>query len=207
MPLGEFKIGRIAQNRRAHLTNDVAHDPNISDPTWAEREDMTAFAGYPLIADGRMLGVIALFSRHRLSEQVLGDLAPIADAIAASLNRRAAETALLAQKERAETAARAKDNFLAALSHELRTPLTPVLMTAASLCEDQRLPADVRAEISMRIRGIALSGYGMEDDLRRSEDAGFSTHLVKPVDFGQLRRALRDTTQYPEKLTAGAGTH
>ena len=32
VPVGQFKIGRIAQSRRAHLTNDVAHDPNISEP-------------------------------------------------------------------------------------------------------------------------------------------------------------------------------
>ena len=42
------------------------------------------------------------------------------------------------------------------------------------------------------LRGIALSGYGMDDDLRRSEEAGFSAHLTKPIDFAQLERALND---------------
>jgi CheY-like chemotaxis protein/anti-sigma regulatory factor (Ser/Thr protein kinase) len=41
------------------------------------------------------------------------------------------------------------------------------------------------------LRGIALSGYGMEEDLARSREAGFVAHLVKPVDFAQLRRALK----------------
>lgn len=40
------------------------------------------------------------------------------------------------------------------------------------------------------LRGIALSGYGMEDDLERSRNAGFILHLVKPVDFTRLRQAL-----------------
>jgi CheY-like chemotaxis protein len=40
------------------------------------------------------------------------------------------------------------------------------------------------------LRGIALSGYGMEDDLVRSREAGFIAHLIKPVDFNQLRRAI-----------------
>ncbi len=40
------------------------------------------------------------------------------------------------------------------------------------------------------LRGIALSGYGMEEDLRRSKDAGFVAHLIKPVDFEQLRQAV-----------------
>ena len=47
--------------------------------------------------------------------------------------------------------------------------------------------------IQTRVRAIALSGYGMEEDLRRSLETGFSAHLVKPVDFDQLRRALRET--------------
>jgi CheY-like chemotaxis protein/anti-sigma regulatory factor (Ser/Thr protein kinase) len=40
------------------------------------------------------------------------------------------------------------------------------------------------------LRGIALSGYGMEEDLMRTRQAGFIAHLIKPVDFSQLRRAL-----------------
>ena len=51
------------------------------------------------------------------------------------------------------------------------------------------LMEDLRA--SARPAGIALSGYGMEEDLRRSREAGFATHLVKPVDVSDLRRALR----------------
>jgi CheY-like chemotaxis protein len=42
------------------------------------------------------------------------------------------------------------------------------------------------------LRGIALSGYGTEEDLLRSGEAGFIEHLVKPVDFNDLRRALRE---------------
>ena len=40
------------------------------------------------------------------------------------------------------------------------------------------------------LRGIALTGYGMEDDVRRTREVGFIEHLVKPVDFPQLRRAI-----------------
>jgi signal transduction histidine kinase/CheY-like chemotaxis protein len=38
--------------------------------------------------------------------------------------------------------------------------------------------------------GIALSGYGMEEDFVRSRAAGFVTHLVKPVTIADLRRSI-----------------
>ncbi len=41
------------------------------------------------------------------------------------------------------------------------------------------------------LRGIALSGYGMDEDLRRTAAAGFVAHLIKPVDMKEVRRALR----------------
>jgi len=40
------------------------------------------------------------------------------------------------------------------------------------------------------IRLIALSGYGQEEDRRRSRQAGFDDHLIKPVEFAELRRLL-----------------
>jgi signal transduction histidine kinase/CheY-like chemotaxis protein len=40
------------------------------------------------------------------------------------------------------------------------------------------------------MRGIAVSGFGMEEDRTRSLAAGFSEHLIKPVDFRSLRAAI-----------------
>jgi len=40
------------------------------------------------------------------------------------------------------------------------------------------------------LKGIAVSGYGMEEDLRRSREAGFREHLVKPVDIDKLKAAI-----------------
>ncbi|HJW50479.1 MAG TPA: PAS domain S-box protein [Burkholderiaceae bacterium] len=40
---------------------------------------------------------------------------------------------------------------------------------------------------------IALTGWGQEDDRRRSQEAGFDAHLVKPVDHAQLMQLLART--------------
>jgi CheY-like chemotaxis protein len=37
---------------------------------------------------------------------------------------------------------------------------------------------------------IAVSGYGQEEDIRRSRGAGFDHHLIKPVDFDALMSLL-----------------
>jgi signal transduction histidine kinase/ActR/RegA family two-component response regulator len=41
-----------------------------------------------------------------------------------------------------------------------------------------------------RLLLVALTGYGQDDDRRRSHEAGFNAHLVKPVDLDGLRMAL-----------------
>ena len=43
-----------------------------------------------------------------------------------------------------------------------------------------------------RLRLIAVTGYGQTADRRRSEEAGFSAHLVKPIALEQLTEALRE---------------
>jgi CheY-like chemotaxis protein len=40
--------------------------------------------------------------------------------------------------------------------------------------------------------GIALTGYGMENDIRKSQEAGFKHHLVKPIDLNKLDLLLQE---------------
>jgi CheY-like chemotaxis protein len=40
------------------------------------------------------------------------------------------------------------------------------------------------------IKGIAISGFGMEEDVARSREAGFIEHLTKPINFQKLRDAI-----------------
>jgi two-component system CheB/CheR fusion protein len=42
------------------------------------------------------------------------------------------------------------------------------------------------------LKGIALSGYGMEDDREKSLQAGFSRHLTKPVQLRALQAVIRE---------------
>jgi signal transduction histidine kinase/CheY-like chemotaxis protein len=44
---------------------------------------------------------------------------------------------------------------------------------------------------SKGLRGIALSGFGMESDVNKARDAGFSEHLTKPINVDRLQQAIR----------------
>jgi len=94
VPIGKLKIGLIAQERKPHLTNDVQNDERIGHPEWAKREGMVAFAGYPLLVDGRLVGVLAMFARKSLEPAVLQTLALVVDTIAKGIERKWAEKKL-----------------------------------------------------------------------------------------------------------------
>lgn len=52
---------------------------------------------------------------------------------------------------------------------------------------------DLMREILQRseqVKGVALSGFGLEEDIRKSKEAGFVEHLTKPVDFVTLESVL-----------------
>ena len=86
--VGQFKIGLIAAEREPHVTNDVIHDARVSDPAWARREGMVAFAGYPLVVGAKVVGVMAMFARHPLSPNALGSMAAVANQIALGIKRK-----------------------------------------------------------------------------------------------------------------------
>jgi PAS domain S-box-containing protein len=99
VPVGQYKIGLIAKERRPHLTNEVIGDPRVHNQEWAKREGMVAFAGYPLVIEDRLVGVLAMFSRKRLPETTLDALGNVANFIALGIERKRAEEASRASEE------------------------------------------------------------------------------------------------------------
>ncbi len=91
IPVGQLKIGLIAAERKPSLTNNVTNDPRVTDQVWVRNKGMVAFAGYPLIVEERLVGVLAMFACERLSASTLDTLASVADLIAQGIERKHAE--------------------------------------------------------------------------------------------------------------------
>ena len=92
--VGQHKIGLIAQERKPHLSNDAQNDPRVSDKDWVRRENIIAFAGYPLVLENRLVGVMGMFSQKPLTESTLEALSFASGIIAQGIERRRAEEAL-----------------------------------------------------------------------------------------------------------------
>jgi CheY-like chemotaxis protein len=104
-----------------------------------------------------------------------------------------------------EDAARAMGRLLGALGHQVTLANTVGGALSAFgaqkfdlLVSDIGLPdgsgLDLMRQIRQKydVRGIALSGFGLDEDLQKSREAGFSRHLTKPVTFERLESAIRE---------------
>jgi len=61
-----------------------------------------------------------------------------------------------------------------------------VLVSDIGLPDGSGIDLMEKLKVNHPIFGIALTGFGMEDDLRKSHEVGFNHHLVKPVDLNRL---------------------
>jgi DNA-binding response OmpR family regulator len=68
------------------------------------------------------------------------------------------------------------------------------------LISDVELPDGTGLDLMREFRdrdvpGIAMSGFGSEEDIRLSRESGFAAHLIKPIEFRQLEETIRRITE------------
>ncbi len=194
VPVGMLKIGRIAQQGKPH----VANEPEAGDP-----EGMTSFAGYPLIVDGKPIGVLAMFARNALAEDTTSALAGVAELVAQGFVRRRTEIEL---EHRLEDLARSNaelEQFAYVASHDLQEPLRMVASYNQLLARRYKGKLDKDADdfIGFSVEGVTRMQRLINDLLEYSRVGTRGGERVD-VDLAEvlghvrsnLERAIADTS-------------
>lgn len=179
----------LAQNRSAYI-DDLHCRPDLAVPFNATGYYRSVLAS-PLAIGGRPGGLVLVGSRtagHWTQDQfhLLEWTAAQCGWIIEALHW---QSALRNRADMYEAAGRAKDEFLATLSHELRTPLSPVLAAVEELVEDRQLPMEVRDQLEMIRRNVAVQSRLIDDLLDLTRIARGKMDLdQRPVAVGRLLR-------------------
>ncbi len=95
VPMGAFKVGKIAQHCIPFLSNQLAEETWVKDREWAIAHKIRGFAGYPLAANGHVVGVLAVFSQQVMQPEFLEVLQGLCTTVTVAL-----ENALRYQQEK-----------------------------------------------------------------------------------------------------------
>lgn len=183
VPVGMFKIGLIAAERRPHLTNQVIGDARVNEQDWARDQGMVAFAGYPLIVEDRLIGVMAMFAREPLTEAALEAMASVANGIAVGVERKHAEQELALLLAREQHRAAQLDG-----------------LAAAALAVNASLPTDDMLQVITDQARALIGAHQAITSLTVTDDAA---QVITGVALSDKYAAWRD---YQEPIT-GAGIY
>jgi len=152
-------------------------------------------------SDGKGHGAACTVRRRAQVEPAMSDGDP--DAPAVDEGRRRRDVRILLVEDHPDTA-RTLARLLIALGYVVKVAgnTASALQLAAAepfdiVVSDIGLPDgtghDLMRQLKAKhaLRGVALTGYGMEDDMRNSREAGFLDHVVKPIDVGQLEAVIQ----------------
>ncbi len=191
--LARSEVELVAQELRPRVTHDVIHDPHTGDSEQVLREDISAFAGYPLVLQDRLIGVFAISALHPLADDALVTLGTVANTIAVGIARKRAASEREGIVEDLRETVRLNEIFAGVLAHDLRNPLAAMLTGAEILV--MRGMAD---EASSPLTRILTSGRRMArmieqvmDFTRIRQGAGIVPTL-ESCDLEEICRQMMD---------------
>ena len=105
--------------------------------------------------------------------------------------RMAIERLLRNLKHEVRSAGSAQEALELATQHEF-----DLVLSDLGLPDENGLELMSKLRDRFGLRGIAVTGYGMKEDIERSREAGFVHHLIKPIDPNQLGELVRKVAAY-----------
>jgi signal transduction histidine kinase/CheY-like chemotaxis protein/PAS domain-containing protein len=206
-PLADFE--RMAREKKPQVTHARMQDRRPVGSNDSVVADPSSRADYPMLLEGRLIGVLSIASHQPLSSVAQGALTAVADTLALGIERNRTDVALRHQAaalsaanrrleeaiRSAQTANRAKSDFLANMSHEIRTPLTAILGFSEMLFDPDQAAA-VEGERGESLAAMKRNGEHLlkiiDDILDLSKiEAG---KLIVQRSPAPLRPLIRDAT-------------
>lgn len=206
VPFGCYKIGRVAAGQESKfVTNDVMHDSQVHDREWAGRLGLVSFAGYRLVsAAGRPIGVLALFSTHRISPEEDALLEGLANTTSQVIQTATAEEEIRTLNEELERRVRERtaelqavnkelEAFSYSVSHDLQAPLRAINGFSQALWEDfaPKLTGEGK-EILDRITGASSRMSQLIDDLLNLSRLSRTELRLSRLDLSELAHAVSE---------------
>ncbi|MGD1899709.1 MAG: LuxR C-terminal-related transcriptional regulator [Phormidesmis sp.] len=142
VPMGAFKVGKIAQHCIPFLSNCLPQETWVKDRQWAIDNNIQGFAGLPLMEKTRAIGVVAIFSQTSMAPELLEVLqilsASVSNSLAAAvryqaLSRRTLSHYPLSALPQLATAAPTEESLSETLSQLLGGQKLSLLGTEQSL--------------------------------------------------------------------------
>ncbi|MBW2366438.1 MAG: PAS domain S-box protein [Deltaproteobacteria bacterium] len=95
VPVGKFSVGKIAADKKPIISNNATEASIFQTNEWAIEHELVAFMGQPLVANDKIVGVMALFSKKRFSEITVKLINAVTDQIALGIVREQTRKAAL----------------------------------------------------------------------------------------------------------------
>jgi two-component system, sensor histidine kinase and response regulator len=177
------------------MSDRTMSDRTMSDRTMSDRTMSALDAGlrsgfgFPIMVAGEIIGILEFYSLYtvRLDEELLNMMGHIGLQLGQVIKRQRAEEELQRAKASAESANRAKSDFLTTMSHEMRTPMNAIL-GMADLLSESPLQEEQRGyvEIFQKAGANLLALINDILDLAKVESGRFE---LESIDF-DLRALL-----------------
>ncbi|HYR57099.1 MAG TPA: ATP-binding protein, partial [Chthoniobacteraceae bacterium] len=195
-----FAAGRSSQSgytllmREPVIVENMAAESRFDVSEALRRHGVVSSVSVPIEASERPLGVLAAFTAvpRTFVQDDVHFLQAVANVLTAAIERQRAEESIRLAREQAETANRAKSEFLSRMSHELRTPLNAILGFTQLLELDKPTPSQAESISHISRAGQHLLSLINEVlDIARIE-AGRLALSREPIEIGAFLREVID---------------